>query len=476
MTEVTQDKKLSTEQKALAVNLNNNQYGTIVEIGAGQEVARQFFNAGAAAGTVAKTMSAYDMQVSDDIYGKAGRYVSRERLEQMLAYEYKLLNKRLGEVRAEETQYFSYAATVTARSYSQKSECHGWIGIHFQSEANAKPSEILMHVRMLDDTNREQSEALGILGVNVVYGAFHYAEEPKLFIESLLDNLVDDFGQKRIEIDLIHFSGEKFSHVENRLMNLHLVRAWCCRAVMFDAQGASEVPGNLLRKKDVMVIRGSFKPPTKVHVDMTESAMQQFLKEEGVDPKKVCTVAEITMAELATDGDDHDISFLARVDLLNKLGYNVLISDYLRFFRLRSWMRRYTQNRIGIVLSILDFDQLFNEKYYDGLEGGILEAMGKLFSGNTNVYVYPTRRNGQLITLDNVEVAPNTKYLLQHLKDNHLLVAAECWNDENLHISARHIAEEIPLGQGEWEKQLPEAIRDQIKDKCMFGYCELPES
>ncbi|NVJ65694.1 MAG: TonB-dependent receptor [Gammaproteobacteria bacterium] len=469
------DKKISTKQKALAVNLNNNQYGTIVEIGAGQEVARQFFSAGAAAGTVAKTMSAYDMQVSDDIYGKAGRYVSRERLEQMLSHEYDLLHKRLGEVRSDETQYFSYAATVTARSYSQKNECHGWIGMRLQLAADAPPSEILMHVRMLDDTNREQSEALGIFGVNVVYGAFNYAKDPKVFIESLLDNLVDGFGQKRMEVDLIHFSGYGFEQVENRLMNLHLVRAWCCRAVMFDANGQSEVPGSLLRKKDVMVIRGSFKPPTKVHVDMTEAATQQFLQEEGVDPEKVCTVAEITMAELATDGDDNNASFLARVDLLNKLGYNVLISDYLRFFRLRSWMRRYTQNRIGIVLSILDFDQLFNEKYYDGLEGGILEAMGKLFSGNTNVYVYPTRRKDKLITLDNVEVSENTRYLLQHLKDNRLLVATKSWNDENLHISARNIAAEIPLGQGEWEKQLPEAIRNEIKDKCMFGYCELPE-
>ena len=328
---------------------------------------------------------------------------------------------------------------------------------------------------MLDETNREQSEALGILGVNVVYGAFNYHSAPKVFIESLLDNLINPFGQKRIEIDLIHFSGHKFDQVENRLMNLHLVRSWCCRAVMFDAKGDSEVPMSLLRKKDVLVIRGSFKPPTKVHVDMTEAAMKQFLEEEGVQSDKVCTVAEITMAELDSDVETEDADFLARVDLLNKLGYNVLISDYLRFFRLRSWMRRYTQNRIGIVLSILDFDQLFDAKYYKGLEGGILEAMGKLFSGNTNVYVYPTRRENTLITLDNVEVEDNAKYLLRHLTHNKLLVPVENWNDQNLHISARHIATKIPLGQGDWEPQLPEEIREEIKARCMFGYCELPE-
>ena len=472
---VEHDKTLTTEQKALAVNLNDQQYGTFVEIGAGQEVARQFFSAGAAAGTVAKTMSAYDMQVSDDIYGKAGRYVSRERLEQMLDYEYDLLHKRLDTVRSQETLYFSYAATVTAKSYSQKNECHGWLGIRLQLEPGAPASEILMHVRMLDDTNREQSEALGILGVNVVYGAFNYNQAPKVFIESLLDNLINPFGQKRIEIDLIHFSGHQFDKVENRLMNLHLVRSWCCRAVMFDAKGDSEVPMSLLRKKDVLVIRGSFKPPTKVHVDMTQAAMKQFLEEEGVQNDKVCTVAEITMAELDSDIETDDADFLARVDLLNKLGYNVLISDYLRFFRLRSWMRRYTQNRIGIVLSILDFDQLFDIQYYKGLEGGILEAMGKLFSGNTNVYVYPTRRDNKLITLDNVEVEDNAKYLLKHLTHNKLLVPVENWSDENLHISARHIATKIPLGQGDWEQQIPEEIREEIKSRCMFGYCELPE-
>lgn len=474
--ETKRKKPLSTKQKALQVNLDSTQYGTIVEIGAGQEVARQFFAAGAAAGTVAKTMSAYDMQVSDDIYGKAGRYVSRERVEQMMAYEYDLLHSRLDEVRAPETQYFSYAATVTARSYSQKNECHGWIGLRLQLEPQAPHSDIVMHVRMRDDSNPEQCEALGIFGVNVIHAAFNYHQEPKKIIESLLDNLVNDAGQKRIEIDLIHFSGHGFEQVENRLMNLHLVRSWCCRAVMFDAEGCSDIPGNMLRKKDVLVIRGSFKPPTKVHVDMTDAAMKEFLQEEGVHPDKVYTVAEITMAELANDSETDDASFLARVDLLNKLGYNVLISDYLRFFRLRSWMRRYTQNRIGIVLSILDFDQLFNEKYYEGLEGGILEAMGKLFSGNTNVYVYPTRINGGLITLDNVKVSEKTHYLLQHLKDNHLLVATETWNDDNLHISARNIAQAIPLGRGEWEQEIPEEIRDEITDKCMFGYCELPES
>jgi len=401
-----------TQEKALEVNLDNSIYGAVVEIGAGQETARQFFSAGAAAGTIAKTMSAYDMKVSDDVYGKAGRYVSRERCEQMLVYEYGLLVKRLEESRDPPSRFFAYAATVTARSYSQRNECHGWVGVRRQLEPGAKPSEIILHVRMLDDTNREQSEALGVLGINLVHAAYHHSDDPKKVIDTLQDGMGHE---RRIEIDLIHFSGPDFEHVENRLMNLHLIHSWSCRAVMFDPSGQSVVPASALRKKDTVVIRGSFKPPTNVHLDMMNAGVKKFSQEEGVDKDKILVLAEITMNELSGQGDDADSDFLARVDLLNELGFSVLISDYLRFFRLRSWIRRYTQNRIGIMLSVLDFDYLFAEKYYEGLEGGILEAFGKLFSDNTNVYVYPTIRDGKLITLDNVGVSDDLGFLLKLL-------------------------------------------------------------
>jgi len=401
-----------TQQKALEINLDSSIYGTVVEIGAGQETARQFFSAGAAAGTIAKTMSAYDMKVSDAVYGKAGRYVSRERCEQMLKHEYDLVVDRLQESRDMPSRFFAYAATVTARSYSQKNECHGWIGVRCQSDPNAEPSEIILHVRMLDDTNREQSEALGILGINLVYAAFYYSDDPQKIIESLQDGMGHD---RRIEIDLINFSGPNFEHVENRLMNLHLIRSWACRAVMFDPNGESIVPASALRKKDTIVLRGSFKPPTNVHLDMMGSAVKLFSQEEGVEEDNIIRVAELTMNEIYSQSDEDDADFLARVDLLNKLGFSVLISDYLRFFRLRSWIRRYTDKRIGIMLSVLDFDYLFAEQYYQGLEGGILEAFGKLFSDNTNVYVYPTIRDGKLISLENADVGKDLSYLMQHL-------------------------------------------------------------
>ena len=455
------------QQKALQLNLDETIYGSVVEIGAGQEVARQFFNAGAAAGTIAKTMSAYDMNVSDDVYGKADRYVSRERCEQMMHHEYELLIDRLSEQRGVKSKYFAYAATVTARSYSQKNECHGWIGVRRQSEVGGQASEIILHVRMLDETNREQSEALGILGINLVHGAYHHGSDAKKIIDCLQDGMG---SAKRIEIDLINFSGPDFEHIENRLMNLHLIHSWACRAVMFDADGASIVPASALRKKDTVVIRGSFKPPTKVHMDMKQAAVKHFLQEEGVEEDKVLVVAEITINELTGQGDEGDTDFLARVDLLNQLGFSVLISDYLRFFRLRSWIRRYTPKRIGIMLSVLDFNYLFDSEYYDGLEGGILEAFGKLFSDNTNVYVYPTIRDGKVVTLDNVAVDPDLRFLLRHLIHNRAMVSADIEDVRNLEISAREIIKLIPTDDESWKQLVAPETAESIVERKLFGY------
>jgi len=463
------DNKLNiklTQEKALQVNLDDSIYGTVVEIGAGQETARQFFSAGAAAGTIAKTMSAYDMKVSDDVYGKAGRYVSRERCEQMLEHEYDLLIERLKDSREKPSRFFSYAATVTARSYTQKNECHGWIGVRRQLSEGAEPSEIILHVRMLDDTNHKQSLALGILGINLVHAAYFHSDDPKKIIESLQDGLGHD---RRIEIDLIHFSGPDFEGVENRLMNLHLIHSWACRAVMFEPSGETIVPASALRKKDTVVIRGSFKPPTNIHMDMMESAVNNFAKEPDVDKDKILVVAEITINDIYSQSDEDDADFLARVDLLNQLGFSVLISDYLRFFRLRSWIRRYTQNRIGIVLSVLDFDYLFAEKYYEGLEGGILEAFGKLFSDNTHVYVYPTYKDGEIVSLENAGVDDDLKFLMQHLIHNKAMVSAEVINEENLKISSNEILNGLRKGRGDWEKMVPEAVAKRILENKLMG-------
>ncbi len=463
-----QDDPQLIQEKALSINLDSNKYGAFVEIGAGQEVARQFFSAGGAAGTIAKTMSAYDMQVSDAIYGKASRYVSSERVEQMLHTEYDLLHSRLSDDRPNENQFFTYAATVTARSYLQKNECHGWVGILVQLFPSSPPSKIVLHVRMLDDTNIEQCEALGVLGVNLVHGAYNHFTNPKKLIDCLQDGLNTD----RLEIDTINFSGPCFEHIDNRLINLHLIRSWCCRAVMFSPEGKSLVPGGILRKDNTLVIRGSFRPPTKVTVDMIEGAKHQFIQEESVDPENVHIVTELTLHETPNGDVTTDEEFLARVDLMNALGYTVLVSDYFRFFRLRSFLRRYNKDDLSIVLSVLDFNALFDEKYYDRLEGGILEAMGKLFSDNTYIYIYPSIVDGKLITLENVSVSPEQKYLLRHLTSNGKMSAVSQYNEENLHISSRAVFEKIKDKDMSWKKEVPEDIKNLIIDNKLFGYTE----
>ncbi len=453
---------ISTQQKALEINLDESKYGTFVEIGAGQEVARRFFSAG----TVAKTMSAYDMTVSDQIYGKASGYVSRERLEQMLTREYDLLIERLSELKPKTTEFFSYAATVTARSFKQKNECHGWIGVRLQLYPQAPPSEVVLHVRMLEDDNASQADALGILGVNLLYGVSYYKTKPREIIETLLDNLDSD----RLEIDYIQMSGPYFDELDNRLMNLHLVRSWCCRAVMFDTTGTSVVPSSAMRKRDVVVMRGSFKPPTKIHLDMSQAALELCEQMGGGCERGVLNVAEITMSELGADGNVDDASFLARVDLLGQLGFNVLISDYLRFFRLRSWIRNFTKNRLRITLSVHDLDNIFDEKYYEGLEGGILVALGQLFSDDTTVFVYPAKINGEVVTLENVQVPEQARHLLKHLIENGLLVPIDKFNAENLHITPKSLSREIAAGRGDWESYLPDGVAAQIIEKKLFGF------
>ncbi|MDX5362995.1 MAG: TonB-dependent receptor [Pseudazoarcus pumilus] len=462
------DTSLSTEQKALAVNLDERSYGSIVEIGAGQEVARRFFQVGAAAGTVAKTMSAYDMAVSDDIYGPVDRYVSRARLGQMLQHEFQQVVSRLSTKRSENTQFFAYAATVTARSFRQQNECHGWIGLRLQHAPGAAPSDIVLHVRMLDHDNAQQSEALGILGVNLVHGAFFHTDRPEWIVEGLADNL----GSERIEIDLIHFSGPGFAGVENRLVNLHLIRSWLTRAVIFAPDGEVVVPSELFYRKPVMVMRGSFKPVTKVNADMMSAGLAQFAEVSEVDETRTVALAEVTMNSLVT-GDNVDAAdFLARVDLLGACGYTVMISDYVRFFRLRAYLRRYTREPIGIVLSVRDFSRLFDENYYEGLEGGMLEAFGKLFPDHTHVYVYPSRPEctAPLVTLDTVEVPAHLRHLLAHMVENGKLVAVRRYDSSLLHIDAGEVLAAIGRGRGDWETEVPQAAARRIIAERLLGY------
>ena len=462
----------TTIEKALRLNLDDKKYGTIVEIGAGQEVARQFFKAGGAAGTIAKTMSAYDMKFSDAIYGvqEDRRYVSRSRLQAMLEKEFALVVERVGKSRSVSSRYFAYAATVAAKSFKGNNECHAWCGIRVQMYPKAAPSDIVVHLRMRDENAERQQQALGVFGVNLIYAAYYYFENPKAFIESLTDNL----DQDRIEIDSIGFEGPYFEEIDNRAINLHLIRSWKTRAIMFRPDGSVAVPAEMLHKKNVLAIRGTFKPVTRLNVDMIEQGMKSFTQLEGVNSNNSVALAEISLNDM--QGNDLGASsedLIQRVSLLNMLGYSVMVSDYTRYFSLRAYFRQFTKLQIGIVVGIMNIRQIFDENSYRGVEGGILEGFGKLFPDNTRLLVYPEiDRAGEYIDYRSITLPPNLQYLYRHLLENDFIFGIECSDAELFKIFSREVLKQLPGGRGAWEACLPEGVAEEIVARRLFGYRE----
>src|SRR6266498_2375557 len=391
--------EVGTDRKALQINLDVTKYGTFAEIGAGQEVARRFFRVGAAASTIAKTMSAYDMTFSDAIYGPTDRYVSRVRLHTMLDHEYDLLMERLDTKLGAEKAFFVFADTVAARSFKRHSESHGWLGVRFQSEPRGEPNQIIIHVRLLDEANVEQQEALGVIGVNLLNGAFYHSE-PEQLISSLQENLAPG----RIQVDLIKFSGPAYAKIDNRLMSLQLVSQGLTDAVMFTADGEMVQPSEILHKKAILIERGSFRPVTYATNDMLEGARRQFLKESGCSEEDLVVLMEMTLENLLSEGQLNHADFLARVDILGALGRTVLISKFGEYYRLAGYLSRYTNKMVGLVMGVPSLHEIFDEKYYLNLEGGILEALGRMFKHGLKLYVYPMvdEKTGNIIAAKHV--------------------------------------------------------------------------
>jgi hypothetical protein len=484
---------LTTGQKALTINLDVPKYGTFAEIGAGQEVAREFFQAGGASGTIAKSISAYDMVFSDAIYGKAPRYVSRERLKLMLDHEYQLLIDRLSGTRGDRTNFFVFADTVATSNYKGTNEAHGWLGLRFQTEPKGVPSEIVLHVRMWDKEAVLQQQALGIVGVNFIYGALYYRDDLGKLIESLRDNL----GTDRIEIDMLRFSGPAFEHVDNRLMSLFLVKFGLTNAVMFGQKGEVLQPSEVLHKKAILVERGSFRPVTHVNVDMLNCATAQFVQEPLVKGKEMVVLMEITMNNLLAAGALDAQDFLSRVDLLADIGFTVLISNYSEYYRLTSYFRRYTKEMIGVAMGINNLLEIFNEKYYENLEGGILESFGRLFRNSVKLYIYPMRREAYemyiaqtqgttvasaghaftsnvLINAKNVKIVDHLSNLYAHLLENHYIDTIVGYDDEILNIFSRDVLRRIKERDPAWEKMVPTPVAEAIKRRGLFGYTDSP--
>jgi hypothetical protein len=457
------DNRPDTGQKALQINLDAHRYGAFAEIGAGQEVARWFFRVGGAAGTVAKTISAYDMAVSDAIYGPTERYVSRRRLKAMLEYEYALLLERLDSQRGTKTAFFAFANTVATR----KEQGDGWMGIRFQDEPGADPSDVYIHVRMLDKETVRQQEALGVIGVNLLHGTFYHHRQPDLLIRSLLDNLTWD----RVEVDMIRLAGPAFHGVDNRLMALQLVKEGLTEAAMFTAEGEAVQWAELLYKKPVLVQRGSFKPVTKASVDVLERGLEQFVKEPDLNGETPVVLLEMTLRHLTAGGQVDAGDFLQRTEILRALGKTVLVSNFRRFHRLAAYLSRYTNRPIGLALGAASLKEIFDESFYNDSEGGMLGGLGQLFKNPARLYVYPhlELESDHLVTVDNFPIAPHLKHLYRHLVDNRLIQGIPNPSRDIARIRRRDVLAKIQAGDASWETLVPPAIVEIIKQKRLFG-------
>lgn len=459
----------SIKDKALRINLNENIYGTFSEIGAGQETVRHFFRAGGSSGTIAKAMSAYDKDFSDAIYGieRDGRYVTESRLKKMVEHEVDLIEKRLDRVKHPNKMFFSYANTVATIDFAKQFKGHGWVGIKYQIEPDEDYNEIILHIRFKETDARLQQETLGILGVNLIYGAFYKYNDPKKLLRYLYDHLDKD----QLEIDTINFSGPRFANVDNRLMSLQLVKNGMTDAVMFGPDGNNILPATILYKKNILTLRGSFRPVTSVNMDMYEKSLEMFLNESKVDADNALVIFEITLSNLRSEGEIDERDFMDRAELLCSLGQYVMISNFQEYYRVVEYFSNYTKARMGLAMGVSNLVDIFDEKYYRHLSGGILEAFGKLFYRDLKVFLYPMKdEDGVVINSENLKVHPRMKELYKFFKFNGKVVDIDDYIQNNLEIYSRHVLKMISKGTAGWEEMLPKGVAEIIKRDKLFGY------
>ena len=459
----------SIKDKALRINLNDNIYGTFAEIGAGQETVRHFFRSGGSSGTIAKAMSAYDKDFSDAIYGieEDGRYVTESRLKKMLSHEVELIEKRLMRDKHPNKIFFSYANTVATIDFAKQFKGHGWVGIKYQVEPDEDYNEITLHIRFKETDARLQQETLGALGVNLIYGAYYKYNDPKKLLRYLYDHLDKD----QLEIDTINFSGPRFANVDNRLMSLQLVKNGMTDAVMFGPDGKNILPAAILYKKNILALRGSFRPVTQVNMDMYEKSLKMFLEESKVEKDNTLVIFEITLSNLRSEGEIDERDFMDRAELLCSLGKTVMISNFQEYYKVVEYFASYTKARMGLAMGVNNLVDIFDEKYYRHLSGGILEAFGKLFYRDLKVFLYPMLgEDGEIINSENLKVHPRMKELYKFFAYNGKVVDITDFDKEHLKIFSREVLKMISDGNPGWENLLPQGIGEIIKKHQLFGY------
>ena len=461
---------LSTKNKALTLNLDPTVYGTLAEIGGGQEVARAFFQAGGASGTVAKSISAYDKTFSDYLYNnkKSGRYVSENRLEKMLSIEYNDLIGTLQPRASNDTRFFAFADTVVTLNYAKNNDAHGWLGVRFQLHPNSEPNEVVVHISLLENDTLLQQYTLGSLGVNLIYACYHFADRPNVFLQSLMDNLDTD----RVEVNMVRMSGNDLNYVDNRLLGVQLVKNGMTSATIFDSNGNVQQPSDMLYKKNLLAFRGSFRPITNVGYDMLNKCYDIFRRDEDYKEENTLALCEITLNNLIHKGVFDESDFLERVNLLNGLGQNVMISNFREYYKLVGYFTKFRLGKLRVVIGIPTFINVWDKKYYTNLRGGILEAFGKLFTDNMKLYVYPSlnKSNGKLFTSKEIKLSADLVHLYNYLIENKKIIDVKSAEKKWLHTDSVRILEMIHKNEEGWEKLVPDYAAFYIRENKIFGY------
>ncbi len=464
--------QLEPEQKALEINLDASVYGSFAEIGAGQEVARYFFKVGAAAGTIAKTISAYDKVVSDHVYGAetGGRYVCESRLYKMLDHEYELMIDRLSHERVN-TRFFAFADTVSTINFHRTNQGHGWLGLRFQLVPDGAPNELILHVELLDSNTSLQQEAIGILGVNMLYACYRYGHDYKLLLASLMDKVRD-----RVRIDMIRLTGAQFEQVDNRLLALELLQQGMTKVAMFDRKGIPVLPSETLYKQNLLVVRGGFRPVTLVNTDMIHSGALQFKSDLPADASRTHILAEITLPSLKIDTGEVEIQdFLDRADLLGFLGYSVLLTNCEHYKDLIQSLRACRFGRLGLVIGARPLLELVQAKYYQNKNGQLLSAFADICTQNVHFYVYPAQKegSGELMRSQNLPVPAGMQNLYEHIVEQQHIIDIEHFNPEVLHIFSPEVLRRLRADEAGWEKALPPKVAQFIRERHLFGLpCE----
>jgi hypothetical protein len=378
------------------------------------------------------------------------------------------MEERISRDKHPDRLFFSYANTVATIDFSKRYKGHGWLGIRYQLEPDQKElDEIVLHVRFKQNEARLQQETLGIVGVNLIYGAFYKYHKPRKLLKYLYDHIDKD----TIEIDMVNFNGPNFKGVDNRLISLQLIRNGMTDAVMFGPDGNNLLPAAKLYKKNILALRGSFRPATKVNMDMLQKSYDIFVRDRAVDESKAIVIFEITLSNLKASGEIDERDFMDRAELLCAMGHTVMISNFQEYYKLVEYLNNYTKAKIGLTMGVNNLVDIFDEKYYRHLSGGILEAFGKLFFKELQVYLYPMKNaeTGQIMTSNNIKVHPRMKELYKFFKYNGKVMDIIDYDPEIMDIFSRDVFKKIVNNEQGWEDSLPAGIADIIKEKKLFA-------